>query len=56
VTTPGWTDKFFGEPSPSGVCDGGIQVETPVGMSRVLCSEPITVGDRGSFMGSTDLT
>lgn len=43
--------EFFGEPWPSGICDEGTQVPTPVGDLCLLCDEPIADGDRGSFMG-----
>ena len=42
---------YFGEPWPSGICDEGVQVETPFGYPCVLCEELIEDGDRGSFMG-----
>ena len=45
-------ESFFGEPWPSGVCDDGIQVPTPVGEDCILCSTPILEGEQGSFMGS----
>jgi hypothetical protein len=44
--------EFFGEPWPSGICDDGKQVPTPIGEACVLCAEPIVAGDRGSFMVS----
>lgn len=53
---PGWANKFFGEPWPSGICEEGTRVDTPVGMHCVLCSERIEADDRGSFMGTTDIT
>lgn len=43
---------FFGEPWPSGICDEGKQVETPVGEPCELCSEDITEDDQGSFIGT----
>ena len=42
--------RYFGEPWPSGVCDSGIQVDTPVGEQCVWCEEAIQQGDQGSFM------
>lgn len=50
---PSWVGKFFGEPWPSGVCEEGTQVEMPLGMSCVMCEEPIQPGDQGSFMGTS---
>ena len=46
------SEPYFGEPWPSGVCDNGIQVPTPVGELCILCGTPIQDGDQGSFMGS----
>lgn len=46
--------NFFGEPWPSGVCDDGVQAETPVGEPCLLCSEPIAQGDQGNWMGSVN--
>lgn len=43
---------YFGEPWPSGICDEGRQVPTPVGFECVLCDEAIQEGDRGSFLGT----
>ena len=43
--------SFFGEPWPSGVCDDGVQVATPVGESCAFCQELIATEDRGSFVG-----
>lgn len=43
---------FFGEPWPSGICDEGRQVETPIGEPCEMCSEAIQVFDRGSFVGA----
>lgn len=42
---------FFGEPWPSGVCDTGVQVPTPVGELCVNCDEPIEEGQQGTFIG-----
>jgi hypothetical protein len=44
-----YVTRFFGEPWPSGVCDDGVQVATPVGSVCLLCSDPIEAGDQGSF-------
>ena len=44
-------DAYFGDPWPSGVCDEGHQVPTPLGELCMLCGEPIQVFDRGSFVG-----
>jgi hypothetical protein len=52
VTTPEWVGTFFGDPWPSGICDEGTQVETPLGVLCLLCREPIQVFDQGSFMAS----
>src|SRR4051812_1663940 len=46
------TEPYFGKPWPSGVCDYGIQVPTPVGTDCILCQTPILEGEQGSFMGS----
>ena len=42
---------FFGEPWPSGVCDDGVRVKTPVGIACLLCEEPIADTDQGSYLG-----
>ena len=52
---PSWTEIYFGEPWPSGICDDGTQVGTPVGIPCALCEEPIAEGDQGSFMGTARL-
>lgn len=44
--------NFFGDPWPSGICDDGTQVETPVGEHCELCDEPIQAFDQGSFIGA----
>lgn len=49
---PEWYQTFFGEPWPSGICDTGTQVETPVGEHCELCDEPVQLFDQGSFIGS----
>lgn len=41
---------FFGEPWPSGVCDYGVQVPTPIGELCLHCDEPIEEGQQGTFM------
>ena len=40
--------KFFGEPWPSGVCEEGTQIATPIGERCTTCKEPIAHGDRGT--------
>jgi hypothetical protein len=47
-------ESYFGEPWPSGVCDNGIQVPTPVGVNCILCQTPVQEGDQGSFMHGSD--
>jgi hypothetical protein len=44
--------NFFGDPWPSGICDEGEQVPTPIGDHCELCGEPIQVFDQGSFIGA----
>lgn len=41
--------KFFGDPWPSGICDDGEQVDTPIGQECLLCGDPIMADDQGSF-------
>lgn len=43
-------NSFFGAPWPSGVCDDGEQVETPVGQICMWCDEAIIDGDQGTFI------
>lgn len=43
--------RFFGEPWPSGICDIGVQVPTPVGEFCALCATPIEEDHRGTFIG-----
>lgn len=43
---------YFGEPWPSGICDEGTRVDTPVGEHCELCNEPIQVFEQGSFIGA----
>ena len=45
-------NRYFGEPWPSGICEDGIQVETPVGDWCFWCTELIDEHDRGSFIYS----
>lgn len=45
-------NAFFGDAWPSGVCEGGRQVPTPVGEPCSSCDDPITEGDQGSFIGN----
>lgn len=46
---------YFGEAWPSGICDTGLPVPTPVGEECNWCQEKIVDGDRGTFImnGST---
>lgn len=46
--------KFFGEPWPSGICDDGRRVPTPVGKVCNLCREIIEADHRGSFVNCLD--
>lgn len=46
-----WAGTYFGEPWPSGICDEGRQVETPVGESCEWCEVSVQEGDQGSFIG-----
>lgn len=46
------TERYFGEPWPSGICDEGTRVPTPVGEKCALCDEEIQPDDQGSFMGA----
>lgn len=41
---------YFGDPWPSGICDGGTPVDTPVGEPCVHCDEPVQAGQQGSFV------
>lgn len=43
---------YFGEPWPSGICDDGTRVDTPVGEPCADCDELIADDDQGSFMGN----
>lgn len=47
-----WYQSYFGEPWPSGVCDYGTQVETPIGDPCELCGEAVGPFDQGNFIGS----
>lgn len=47
---------YFGEPWPSGICDYGIQVPTPVGVPCHLCDLLIEEDDRGSFIYALSTT
>jgi hypothetical protein len=42
---------YFGDPWPSGICDEGTQVPTPIGEPCEMCGETIESYDRGSFVG-----
>lgn len=44
------SDAYFGEPWPSGVCDFGEQVPTPIGRRCAWCDEAVVDGDRGTFV------
>lgn len=44
--------KYFGDPWPSGICEEGEQVKTPIGIPCYWCEEAVERGDQGSFMGS----
>jgi hypothetical protein len=49
-----WVGTFFGDAWPSGVCDEGHQVDTPVGQACVLCEEEVVDGDQGNFIGTLE--
>jgi hypothetical protein len=42
--------SYFGDPWPSGICDSGERVETPVGAPCLLCCERIEADHQGSFI------
>jgi hypothetical protein len=42
---------YFGNPWPSGVCEEGVRVPTPVGAECISCGEKIEDDDQGSFIG-----
>jgi len=42
--------SYFGERWPSGVCDEGVQVMTPVMEHCNWCQLPIEAGDQGTFI------
>lgn len=46
------SNRYWGAPWPSGICDGGTQVATPIGIACALCAEPIAADDQGSFIGT----
>jgi hypothetical protein len=48
---PSLFECYFGDPWPSGVCEDGTQVPTPVGKTCSLCDEPVQEGDQGTFQG-----
>lgn len=52
MKTPRYPGAYFGEPWPSGVCDDGTQVPTPVGENCILCKTLILTSHQGSFIGS----
>lgn len=41
--------RYFGDPWPSGICDDGLQVDTPIGVRCGLCEEAVVDGDQGEF-------
>lgn len=45
---------YFGEPWPSGICDDGTRIPTPVGKECLLCETLIDGRDRGTFMGGPE--
>lgn len=45
---------YFGDPWPSGICDDGVRVETPVGKRCELCDVPIAKDDQGTFIGNVN--
>lgn len=52
MTTERAFGTFFGEPWPSGICEDGRQVPTPVGEPCGFCGEPIEEDDQGAFIGT----
>jgi hypothetical protein len=50
--TPRHWGAYFGAAWPSGVCDDGVQVPTPVGEFCAFCSEAIEPEHQGSFIGA----
>lgn len=54
IEPPFVSQPFFGEPWPSGICDDGTRVPTPVGELCQWCEEPIEQDDQGSFIGTKD--
>jgi hypothetical protein len=42
--------QFFGDPWPSGICEEGRQVATPINDDCEMCGEGICDGDQGSFV------
>lgn len=48
------SESYFGEPWPSGICENGIQVPTPVGVECILCQTGVQEGQQGSFMHGSD--
>lgn len=43
--------SFFGDPWPSGICEYGQRVATPVGHPCAMCKEPIEAHHQGTFLG-----
>lgn len=52
VSTERFFGAFFGAPWPSGICDEGTQVPTPVDENCAMCHEPIDPHHQGSFIGT----
>ena len=46
------SSRYFGDPWPSGICDTGTQMPTPVGLPCAWCLEVIGDSDQGSFWGA----
>lgn len=42
--------RYFGDPWPSGICETGEQVATPVGELCINCEEPIEEDQQGTFI------
>jgi hypothetical protein len=52
MNTERFFGAYFGEPWPSGICDDGVRVTTPIGEPCSFCGEPMEEDDQGSFIGS----
>jgi hypothetical protein len=46
--------RYFGAAWPSGVCDHGVQVDTPTDATCLFCHEHFVDGDRGWFFAGPD--